>query len=122
MTDQVTETPTAEAAGVPVHKEKTRVKSSRSREATRLRTLALSLHVAGHTPREIARICGRSRPWAYKVLREAGEAPHRDLPPELTVRQYNRIIEAHESGESMTSIAQRLGVTYSQVRHAVRET
>lgn len=78
------------------------------------------LHLAGQTPVEISRETGVSRPKVYWWLRRFGLTPNRRARHELTTRQRTQIVRAYGTGEPMASIASRFGVSYDQVRYAVK--
>ena len=78
-------------------------------------------HLAGLTPIEIAAQTSISRPRIYYWLGRLGLNPHRRSRSELSARQRSQIVKAYGSGEPMRSIASRFGVSYDQVRYAVRQ-
>lgn len=81
----------------------------------------LDMQAAGLTVQEISRASGVKRPTIYYQLRKRGLHPNVKRAPELTVRQYFQILDLADAEWTKADIARRLGVTYDQVRYALRQ-
>jgi DNA invertase Pin-like site-specific DNA recombinase len=72
------------------------------------------------TPVEIEKNTGVKRPRAYYWLGKLNLRPHRRHRDELTARQRRQIQKAFSTGEPLVGIARRFGVSFDQVRYAVK--
>lgn len=80
----------------------------------------IDYHRRGYTAQQIAGLLSVERGTIYYWLRQAGVRPNRTQRPELTSRQRAAVSRAYKAGEPMTQIAYRLGISYEQVRYAVK--
>lgn len=81
----------------------------------------VKMTLEGHTVQEIARELSVTRSIVYYHLHDLGLTPARKRAPEITISQQRRIEEYIAKGTfTMPQIAERVGVTYDQVRAASR--
>lgn len=82
--------------------------------------LVVELHAQGKTPLEISEAADVPRSTVYYHLEDLGLDPHRTRAPEITVGQESRILKLYAEGKPYDEIAERVKVTYHQVRAAIR--
>lgn len=80
------------------------------------------LHAQGWTPLQIAEETSLPRANVYYHLEDLGLTPNRTKAPEVTVAQHRKIILLVDQGLPYSDIARRVGVSYDQVRAAIRRS
>lgn len=80
------------------------------------------LHAVGFTPVEIAEELDIPRPTVYYHLHDLGIKPRRRRAPEITITQQAQVEKLRAQGVPYVDIADRVHITYEQVRAAIRRS
>ena len=81
---------------------------------------AVGLHTLGKTVAQISDTIEVPRPTIYYHFKDLGIEPNRVRAHEITISKHRRVHQLLDMGWSYPDIAERVGITYDQVRAAVR--